>query len=822
MSEFDSIVKIRVTWSDPNTGEQQLRIGEPPLTIGRHSESDIILLSDMVSRHHARLEATEEGIVLVHLSATNRTYVDGELVTDRVVLRPQSSVEIRPFELNISAEPSDAGPASLREYDEEATAPSVTQQIVINWTKPGTHVPYDQIFEVPASIGRDADNTIVLEGEDVSRHHAAFEVRNGELWVADSKSRNGTFVNGARVERQRVYQGDTVGVGGHSLTLKEVNLPGGQRPASEEPLTLVRPSAPESAPEPPDEATVVRKPDGAGAAPQPAASPPASPGPSRPSRRSQQEENTLIFSENTDKLTFELPSIDPGFPPALFDKKVVPVLDLQRTGIPINETTYLAVGGGLGSFVWVDHLIIYGANPGEIKSIGFEPKPYGRYRRLCANSQIPEYERLRSNSDSCPDNIWGWPGYAVREAWHELATGNVSSASRALWQIFGEPTFIETYTPKSGNVFASIDREAARIGWANIWGHGRVKAIRQTDDGRYVVAYTQIGKQADKLPHRFTLARHVHLSLGYPAIRLLPDLYQYRQETQDFKSVVNAYEEHDHVYDQLRRQGGVVLVRGRGIVASRIIQRLYEMRQENPGVAILHLMRTPLREGNRYGRAQREVNEHWELQPFNWPKACWSGDLRQLLEQSNPEGRKKLLTDWGGTTTADRVDWQEIINQGLREGWYRRDFGAVKCVKRDDKKGKVITTIQGRGDIQSQIRLEADFVIDATGLESNIDANPLLKDLMDKYSLPRNPLGRIHVENDFEMAGMRNGQGRMYAAGVITLGGPYAAVDSFLGLQYAAQRSVDSLVRAGAPGLHYLDGLRSVGQWIRWARGVQP
>ncbi|WP_081402965.1 hypothetical protein [Scytonema hofmannii] len=63
-----------------------------------------------------------------------------------------------------------------------------------------------------------------------------------------------------------------------------------------------------------------------------------------------------------------------------------------------------------------------------------------RYRLLCLNSQIPEkYERIRSNSDSCPDNIWGWPGYALREAWRSLFVGNLRNTGKCLWQVFAEP-----------------------------------------------------------------------------------------------------------------------------------------------------------------------------------------------------------------------------------------------------------------------------------------------------------------------------------------------------------------------------------------------
>src|SRR5262249_53809292 len=146
------------------------------------------------------------------------------------------------------------------------------------------------------------------------------------------------------------------------------------------------------------------------------------------------------------------------------------------------------------------------------------------------------------------------------------------------------------------DVFASLDREAARIGWERIWSPGNVKALRKTDDGRYAVAYTRPQEQGARR-HAFALAPYVHLPLGYPGLRLLPDIQAFRERTGDTRTAVNAYEDHEHVYDQLLRQGGTVLVRGRGIVASRILQRLDEVRRQNAGIRILHLMRSPIFEG---------------------------------------------------------------------------------------------------------------------------------------------------------------------------------------------------------------------------------
>jgi hypothetical protein len=54
------------------------------------------------------------------------------------------------------------------------------------------------------------------------------------------------------------------------------------------------------------------------------------------------------------------------------------------------------------------------------------------------------------------------------------------------------------------------------------------------------------------------------------------------------------------------------------------------------------------------------------------------------------------------------------------------------------------------------------------------------------------------------------------------LGGPYAPVDSFLGLQYAALRSVESLAANGAPGVGKLSVWRSFVQWLKWILNKSP
>ncbi|MCH8979742.1 MAG: hypothetical protein IH945_10950, partial [Armatimonadetes bacterium] len=345
-----------------------------------------------------------------------------------------------------------------------------------------------------------------------------------------------------------------------------------------------------------------------------------------------------------------------------------------------------------------------GVSTGDIVVLGNNKHPQDRYERLCLNSQIPPHERLRSNSEARPDNLWGFPGFAVRETLGELRRGNLKAAAGILWSIFGEPAFAESYPPRSGDVFRTLDREVKRIGWERMLRLSRIIAIRKSEDGR-LLAFASAGGEG--LEELFVVsARFVHLAIGYPAIRLLRDLAKYREIYWDRARAVNAYEPHEHLYSHLRQHGGTVLVRGRGIVASRIIQRLFETRQElletrqkDEDLVIIHLHRDQKTMAHRYGRSGRVIEAQFEHQPFNWPKSAWSGEQRRSLESATDDVRNQLLKAWEGTTTSKRRDWRQIIEDGTRDGWYQPVFGSVTEVRPTDEgvDSRIILGLAGGG-----------------------------------------------------------------------------------------------------------------------------
>ena len=80
-------------------------------------------------------------------------------------------------------------------------------------------------FHVPDTgslkIGRAEDNQVVIKDDGVSRLHAELVLQNGSLWLQDSGSRNGIFVNGARVtSNMQLKVGDELTIANHTFAVR--------------------------------------------------------------------------------------------------------------------------------------------------------------------------------------------------------------------------------------------------------------------------------------------------------------------------------------------------------------------------------------------------------------------------------------------------------------------------------------------------------------------------------------------------------------------------------------------------------------------------
>ncbi len=63
------------------------------------------------------------------------------------------------------------------------------------------------------TIGRDTANLIPINDSYVSLRHARIEKRNESFFIKDMRSRNGTYVNGAKIQEAQLQDGDRVVIG---------------------------------------------------------------------------------------------------------------------------------------------------------------------------------------------------------------------------------------------------------------------------------------------------------------------------------------------------------------------------------------------------------------------------------------------------------------------------------------------------------------------------------------------------------------------------------------------------------------------------------
>lgn len=72
----------------------EMPLGRGPITIGRSSESNVVIRDDYTSTHHARLDLRPEGWVITDLESTNGTFVGGQKVTGALAVAAGTPITI--------------------------------------------------------------------------------------------------------------------------------------------------------------------------------------------------------------------------------------------------------------------------------------------------------------------------------------------------------------------------------------------------------------------------------------------------------------------------------------------------------------------------------------------------------------------------------------------------------------------------------------------------------------------------------------------------------------------------------------------------------
>jgi len=106
----------------------------------------------------------------------------------------------------------------------------------------GGEIPLQDAQELV--VGRASDAGIVLVEEMVSRRHARFLLSGAELTIEDLGSTNGTFVNGEKIQRITLKEGDRVLIGTSILKVVSAETAAASRRKMEPPRPSTAPRGP--------------------------------------------------------------------------------------------------------------------------------------------------------------------------------------------------------------------------------------------------------------------------------------------------------------------------------------------------------------------------------------------------------------------------------------------------------------------------------------------------------------------------------------------------------------------------------------------------
>lgn len=216
------------------------------VTIGRAPEVTVFVDNPLVSRVHAVL-TWQGGWVLTDRGSTNGVFVDSQRLVQP--LRIDRPIQLRLGDATtgplIALVPHAPG-SGLRptpqppQPDVQMTMRASTQALPpVRQSR--TDLPVSLPSRIPAgglTIGRTAENSIVVDDVLASRRHARLVSTPQGLGIEDVGSVNGTFVNGARTQRAILREGDTVTIGNIDFVVAGGTLRQRARGAAESGLGL--------------------------------------------------------------------------------------------------------------------------------------------------------------------------------------------------------------------------------------------------------------------------------------------------------------------------------------------------------------------------------------------------------------------------------------------------------------------------------------------------------------------------------------------------------------------------------------------------------
>lgn len=197
----------KLTIEDDEGQRTTLELANEEYTIGRAEDAGIRLTERNVSRRHARLSGTQElGWTLEDGESYNGIYVNGERVTDALLLKSADVIQLGDYRLELLDQQFTV---AAPEVDSRKIRPD--RLVMVIGPTPGCEYP---LTVERLMVGRAEDAGVSINHASVSRLHCELVSLGQSRWeVLDQGSANGIRINGVDLRRGIIEPGDAFELG---------------------------------------------------------------------------------------------------------------------------------------------------------------------------------------------------------------------------------------------------------------------------------------------------------------------------------------------------------------------------------------------------------------------------------------------------------------------------------------------------------------------------------------------------------------------------------------------------------------------------------
>lgn len=187
-----------------NNNHNAVWLVEPKVTIGAAVDSNLTLAGRGIAANHAEILVNLNDLTLRNLANGKNVWLNGAPVEADARLKVADHLRIGSVELQVvdpKSEKKDGTPTVTRAEPSTGWALKANHSALAN-----------RVFPIKATsvVGRSSDCDITLSASHLSRHHAKMIVKDGQLYIKDLDSSNGTYLNGKKVAEAKVKRGDEV------------------------------------------------------------------------------------------------------------------------------------------------------------------------------------------------------------------------------------------------------------------------------------------------------------------------------------------------------------------------------------------------------------------------------------------------------------------------------------------------------------------------------------------------------------------------------------------------------------------------------------